>query len=315
MPDDPPVQVVIIGGGAIGLSFAAALSDTGILVTLAETDAHRRSLVADAIATNTETIRAAGLARGGQGPVTVVADATAALADATLVLECGPENLEIKQAIFADLMKNAGRKTLLASTSSAIGMSRIVPDAEAQARCLVAHPVNPPAVLRVIEIVPAPGTEPATCQRAADLFAGAGFAPVLLGREVEGFVMNRLQSAVLREAYRLVDEGVADVDGIDTIMRMALGPRWAFSGPFETAELNTPGGIRAHAARMGPAYKRIGEGRGETVDWSDDLVARVEEQRRALCPADALPARTRWRAEAVARLIAVRDKLMDDVDG
>lgn len=315
MPDGPPVQAVIIGGGAIGLSFAAALSDAGLAVTVAETDPARRAAAADALSASFAAIQTAGLARGGDAPVSVVPDAAEAISGATIVLECGPEKLDIKRAIFGDLLERAAPKALLASTSSAIEISRIVPDARQQARCFVAHPVNPPAVLRVIEIVPAPGTDPDTCDRAAAFFDQVGFAPVILGREVEGFVMNRLQSAVLREAYRLVDEGVTDVDGVDTIMRMALGPRWAFSGPFETAELNTPGGIRAHAARMGPAYKRIGEGRGETVDWHDALVARVEEQRRALCPAEALPARVRWRADAVARLIRVRDHLMGGSDG
>jgi hypothetical protein len=92
---------------------------------------------------------------------------------------------------------------------------------------------------------------------------------------------------------------------------MGLGPRWALSGPFETAELNTPGGIAAHAARMGPAYKRIGEGRGETVDWRADLVARVSTERRTILAEADIPARVAWRARAVARLIAARDKLMD----
>ncbi len=142
-------------------------------------------------------------------------------------------------------------------------MSRIVPDRRgSRRRCLVAHPVNPPAVLRVIELVPAPGTLPDTVTRAAALFGAAGFAAVTLGREIEGFVLNRLQGAVLREAYRLVDEGVTDVAGIEAVMRLGLGPRWALSGPFETAELNTPGGIVAHAARMGPGLRPHGRGAG-----------------------------------------------------
>ena len=133
-----------------------------------------------------------------------------------------------------------------------------------------------------------------------------------LGHEVEGFVLNRLQGALLREAYRLVDEGVTDVAGVEAAVRLGLGPRWALSGPFETAELNTPGGIRAHAARMGPAYARMGAERGETVDWREDLVARVERERRAEVAAEALPARALWRAAAVARLVALRDRLMEE---
>lgn len=100
---------------------------------------------------------------------------------------------------------------------------------------MVAHPVNPPSVLRLIELAPAPGTLAQTVTRAADLFARTGFTAVTLGHEIDGFILNRLQGAVLREAYRLVAEGVADADGIDTVMRLGLGPRWALSGPFETA--------------------------------------------------------------------------------
>ena len=127
--------------------------------------------------------------------------------------------------------------------------------------------------------------------------------------------MNRLQGAVLREAYRLVDEGVAGANDIDHVMRLSLGPRWALSGPFETAELNTPGGITAHAARLGPAYKRMGEARGETVDWPPELVAKVERDRRAVLPAPDIPARVQWRTRAVAKLVAARDRIQRDKDG
>jgi len=305
-------QVVILGAGSIGLSFAAVMADAGHPVVLAEPDAGRRDAVAGGLALHRDAMAAAGLLRSGDAPVTVVADAGPHLSAAALVIECGPEDLAAKQAIFTGLLSGAGPDTVLATASSAIAMSRIVPDPGAQARCLVAHPVNPPAVLRVIELCPAPGTLPATMDRAAALFGGAGFAAVRLTREIEGFVLNRLQGAVLREAYRLVDDGITDVAGIEAVMRLGLGPRWALSGPFETAELNTPGGIRAHAARMGPAYARMGAERGETVDWHAGLIDRVEAERRAHIPADRLPARAAWRARAVAALVAARDRLMQE---
>jgi 3-hydroxyacyl-CoA dehydrogenase len=247
------------------------------------------------------------------GEVNVLPEAAPALAGADLVIEAGPERLEAKQAIFAGLLAGTGPATVLATASSAIPISRILPDPADQARALVAHPANPPAVLRLIELVPGPGTAPMTVDRAKSLFTEAGFKAVTLGHEIEGFVMNRLQGAILREAYRLVDEGVADVAGIEAVMRLGLGPRWALSGPFETAELNTPGGIRAHAARMGPAYRAMGEGRGErNCDWRPDLVARVETERRAMVRAEDLPGRALWRGRAVAELIALRDRLMDE---
>ena len=306
-------NITILGAGFIGQSFAAVFSDAGWSVTLADPSQAARAACQAGLTTQSNAIRAAGLWQGGGGPIRVQPEAGTALAEATMVLECGPEDLAIKQQIFRSLLDTAPPETLLATASSAIVMSRILPDPADQARCLVAHPVNPPAVLRVIELVPAPGTAPEVTIRSGAVFEAAGFTAVTLGQEIEGFVMNRLQSAVLREAYRLVDEGVANTEGVDAIMRLALGPRWALSGPFETADLNTAGGITAHAARMGPAYKRIGEARGETVDWHPDLVARVAADRRTVCPD--LPARVTWRTEAVARLIKFRDALWRDADG
>ncbi|MFN3225552.1 MAG: 3-hydroxyacyl-CoA dehydrogenase NAD-binding domain-containing protein [Hyphomicrobiales bacterium] len=305
-------MITILGAGSIGVSFAAVFCDTGAKVCLADPDADRQGAAPHGLAEHVEAMRDAGLWRGGAGSVEVVDDPGKALQGSDLVIECGPETLETKRAIFVDLLARTGSETVLATASSAITISEILPDSSQQKRCLVAHPVNPPSILRVIELVPAPGTDQEATAKAARLFQSAGFETVHLGHEIEGFVLNRLQSAVLREAYRLVDEGVTDVAGIEAIMRMGLGPRWALSGPFETAELNTPGGIKAHAARMGPAYKRIGEARGETVDWNEDLVANVNAQRREVLPLEALAARATWRSRAVARLVAARDRLMQD---
>lgn len=310
------MQVVILGAGFIGLSFAAVFADHGHAVTLAEPDSARRDAAAQGVAAQRAAMTRAGLARGGNGPITTLPEAAPALATADLVLECGPERLDIKQAIFADLLAQTGPETVLATASSAIPMSHILPDPAAQARALVAHPVNPPAVLRLIELAPAPATLPATMERATAAFTAAGFHAVQLGHEIEGFVLNRLQGAVLREAYRLVDEGVTDVAGIEAVMRLGLGPRWALSGPFETVELNTAGGIRAHAARMGPAYRRMGEARGETgCDWTEALVGKVEAGRRAMLPEAEVPARAAWRAQAVARLVAARDRIAEGDTG
>ncbi|WP_103335574.1 3-hydroxyacyl-CoA dehydrogenase NAD-binding domain-containing protein [Pseudotabrizicola formosa] len=305
-------HVTILGAGSIGLSFAAVFADAGFEVTVCDPDPVRRDQALGGLAVQRDAIALAGLQRGLPGQVTFAADGSAVLPTSALIIECGPENLSIKQAIFADLLARCSADAILVTASSAIPMSQILPASADQRRCLVAHPVNPPAVLRMIELCPAPATEPSATDRAAELFAAAGFEPVRLGHEIEGFVLNRLQGAVLREAYRLVDEGVTDVAGIEAVMRLGLGPRWALSGPFETAELNTPGGIRAHAARMGPAYARMGSARGETVDWHASLIDSVDAQRRAEIAADQLPARAAWRARAVARLVAARDRLMGE---
>jgi len=303
-------NTVILGAGAIGLSFAAVFLDSGDAVTVIEPDPARRDAIPAGIEAQARAIEEAGLKRNRGGRLTSAASLGDALAGAALVIECGPEDLAFKQAVFRQLIDGSEADTLIVTASSALPVSWIVPDRADQARCLVAHPVNPPAVLRLIELAPAPGTTPAAMRRAKTCFDEAGFEAVPLSREIEGFVLNRLQGAVLREAYRLVEEGVVDVAGVETVVRLGLGPRWALSGPFETAELNTPGGIRAHAARMGSAYRSMGEARGETrCRWSEELVDMVDGQRRAVLALEDLPARAAWRVRAVARLVAFRDSL------
>jgi hypothetical protein len=144
------------------------------------------------------------------------------------------------------------------------------------------------------------------------MFTAAGMAPVRLRKEVEGFVFNRLQGALLREAYCLVRDGVASVEDIDTVVRQGLGLRWSVIGPFETVDLNTRGGIASHALKMGPAYERMGAERGQHDPWTPALVAEVERQRRALLPLEAWEARIAWRDRALMRRIASQSR---DADG
>jgi 3-hydroxyacyl-CoA dehydrogenase len=129
---------------------------------------------------------------------------------------------------------------------------------------------------------------------------------VTLGREIEGFVFNRLQGALLREAYCLVRDGIATVEEIDGIVSNGLGLRWSVIGPFETADLNTRGGIADHARKMGPAYARMGAERGQHDPWTPDLVERVTKQRRALMPEKDWEERVAWRDQRLMELLAER---------
>ncbi|MFC7555081.1 3-hydroxyacyl-CoA dehydrogenase family protein [Pseudoroseomonas wenyumeiae] len=174
-------------------------------------------------------------------------------------------------------------------------------------RCLVAHPGNPPYLIPVIEIVPAPFTEEGAAARAEALFTQAGLSPVRLRREVEGFIFNRLQGALLREAYCLVRDGIASVDDVDRVVRDGLGRRWAHIGPFETADLNTRGGIAAHAEKMGPSYARMGAERGMREPWTPDLMAQVERERRAVMPAEEWEARVAWRDRMLMAALKARN--------
>lgn len=300
-------QVFILGAGAIGTAFAATFAAAGWDVTLCDASSRARDDAPEQVRRHHVSLTRAGhpvIATTGTLNVVETIPESAAFA---LAIEAGPERVAIKADLFRVLRHNLGPNTILATTSSAISISEILPNVADQARCLVAHPGNPPSLIRVIELVPAPGTDATTVKETDALFRNVGFDPVALEKEMPAFVFNRLQSALLREAYRLVEEGVVDVDGVDRLVRDGLGPRWALSGPFETADLNTAGGIRGHAERMGPAYAAIGEARGETNPrWSPALVTEVEKQRRQLLPEKDLPNRRAWRETALADLLAAR---------
>ena len=178
-----------------------------------------------------------------------------------------------------------------------------------RARCLVVHPGNPPYLLPVVEVVPAPFTAADVVERTHALLERAGLSPVRVRVELEGFVFNRLQGAMLREAYALVRDGVASVADIDRIVSDGLGRRWSVIGPFETVDLNVRGGIAAHAQRMGPAYARMGAERGDRSTWTDELVAQVAAERRAVLPLDRWDARVEWRDRALMRLAQAREAI------
>jgi L-gulonate 3-dehydrogenase len=303
MSGGAPARVAIVGTGSIGVSWAIVFARAGHQVSLQDTDDRRLELAVSELATRLDDLVQAGLL---DEPADVVAarvgghhELSDALAGATHVQECAPESLELKQSLFASLDAATSVATTLASSSSALTISAIAGELPGRSRCLVVHPANPPHLLPVVELVPAPFTAPAVLERTFDLLKAAGMSPVHVGREVEGFVYNRLQGAVLREAYCLVRDGVASVEDVDRVMRDGLGRRWAVIGPFETADLNTRGGIAEHARRMGPAYARMGAERGQNDPWTPELVESVTAQRRSVLALEDWEQRVAWRDRAL----------------
>lgn len=299
MADPGRQAVAVIGGGSIGVSWAVVFARAGHRVALHDTDPARLALALSEARGRIEDLHRADLL--DEEPTAVgrrVAghgELSQALADATHVQECVPEALDLKRELFARVEHLVDAGATLASSTSALMPSLVFGELETRGRCLVAHPANPPHLLPVVEVVPAPFTEPAAIRRVETLLADAGMSPVRVRVELEGFVFNRLQGALLREAYCLVRDGVADVEDVDRVVREGLGRRWAVVGPFETADLNTRGGIATHADRMGPAYARMGTERGQNDPWTAELVAAVVEQRRAILPLARWDERVGWR--------------------
>ena len=302
--------IAVIGAGSIGTAFAIAFARAGLTVRVQDPDEERRAAVPDEIVARLEDLTHFDLVQEDapkiQRRIAFTGVLAEAVAGADYVQECAPERLDLKRELFAELDRLAPPAAVLASSSSAIQPSRFAADLPGQARCLVAHPGNPPYLLSVVEIVPAPFTSPETIARAEQVCAQAGLAPIRVRKEVEGFVFNRLQGALLREAYCLVRDGVASVDDIDRLVREGLGLRWSVIGPFETADLNTRGGIASHAEKMGPAYARMGAERGQNDAWSPELIESVEQERRRHLPLDQWAERVAWRDCAIMAMLACR---------
>lgn len=301
-------STAIVGAGSIGAAFAIVFASAGREVRVFDAQAQAFDTARSYMSKSLEGLKASGLLDEDVSQVMrrvhFCEDLAAAVADADWIHECAPERIDVKAEIFCALDNLAPVDAIIASASSAIPASKFAADLAGKARCLVAHPGNPPFLLRVVELAPAPFTSDATLARAQAFCSSVGLEPVVVNNEPEGFVFNRLQGALLREAYCLVRDGVATVEDIDTLVRRGLGLRWSVIGPFETADLNTRGGIASHAEKLGPAYARMGKERGQNDPWSDDLVASVTAQRRALLPMDAWTDRVAWRDQALMRRLA-----------
>lgn len=304
--------MAIIGGGSIGLAWSVVFARARWSVSLFDVAEPMRAAAPASIERRLGDLHRVGLLAE---PVEAVA-ARIAIADrldqavdgVTWVQESVVENIEIKRDLFAHLDELTDDDTVLASSSSMIAASRWAAELPGRERCLVVHPGNPPYLLTVAEVVPAPFTAEHTIGRAQAVLMSVGMSPVLVHGEPEGFVFNRLQGALLREAYCLVRDGVVAPADIDRLVKEGLGRRWAVLGPFETSHLNTRGGIRRHAELMGPAYERMGAERGQDDPWTPDLVATVAADLEARLPME------RWEEYVAGRDAALLRRAAPEKD-
>jgi 3-hydroxyacyl-CoA dehydrogenase len=240
--------------------------------------------------------------------ITLVAELADAVRDVALVQENIAEVVEAKRQMFAELDRLAPPDALLASSTSGLPASSFTEGIGGRARCLVAHPVNPPSLVPLVELCGAPWTSADTLQRAHALYADAGQTPVVVRREISGFLLNRLQGALLDEAMSLYAQGYASAADLDTVMRDGLGMRWAFMGPFETIDLNAPGGVADYCGRYGGTYRAIAE-TSQPFDWSPKVVAALDQERRDVLPREQIETRSRWRDRQLMALLAHRRKV------
>src|SRR3984893_4196863 len=273
-------NVAIVGAGLIGRAWAAIFARAGWNVRL--TDPHEPTLKAAPrlIRDELHARPRHGLADdpdGAAARLSIAASLKHAVDDVEFVQENGPENVDQKIAIFAELDKLAPPDALLVSSTSAITASRFTEMLPGRTRCLVGHPVNPPHLIPLVELCGAPWTAPGAIERAREIYREIGQVPVTVHREIDGFVLNRLQGALLAEAFRLVGEGFISAEDLDHTVKDGLGLRWSFLGPFETIELNAPGGIPDYCARYTGFYKELASAAAGPEVYQSPNVERVIE--------------------------------------
>lgn len=310
-------KITLVGCGLVGGSWALVFARAGFDVTLY--DPSPASLKA---AIDFATSAAASLAKqdllNGQTPADVLGrlkpatNLAEAVQDADYIQESAPERLPIKQALYKELATIVKPDAVIASSTSGLPASSFTADIEGRDRCVVAHPINPPHLIPLVEIIPAPWTAPSVVERTDALMKQLGQVPIRLNREIAGFVVNRLQSAVLGEAFRLVEDGIVSASDVDAAISEGLGLRWFFMGPFETIDLNAQGGVADYCAKLGPMYYDLAKEQADPRSWSKDLIETVEKQRREKTPANQLDARKAWRDRCLAALVKAKRTVLKE---
>ena len=240
----------VIGGGLIGASWTALFLGQGLRVTVHDPRPDIEPVVRADLRAVAPTLKELGMEVASlvedTGALIFAANLAAAVTDADVVQENAPERLELKQQLWAEIEAAAKPDALLASSSSALPATAIAERMRQPERLIVGHPFNPPHLVPLVEVVPGPRTEPAVAERAVAFYQAIGKRPQLLRMEIPGFVANRLQSALFREAVHLVSQGVVTEQELDAIVTNSIGLRWAIAGPFETYHLGGgPGGLPA----------------------------------------------------------------------
>lgn len=248
-PSPPVARLAVIGTGTVGASWAALFHAHGFEVVAHDPAPDAAARLDAFIADAWPLLQRLGAPGGGRLSHAATPEEAAATAD--FVQENAPETLALKQSLLRRLDAAAPAHAIIASSTSSLLRSRMVETCAHPDRIIIAHPFNPPHIVPLVELL---GSDAGVVARAAAFYAAVGKTPVILQREAVGHIANRLTAALLREALYMVEQGIADVEGIDTALRCGPGLRWALMGPFLTYHLGGgEGGIRHYLEHLGPS--------------------------------------------------------------
>ncbi|XP_019507912.1 PREDICTED: lambda-crystallin homolog isoform X1 [Hipposideros armiger] len=308
--------VVIVGSGLIGRSWAMLFASGGFKVKLYDIEQQQITNALENIRKEMKLLEQLGALKGTLSAeqqlslITGCSNIQEAVEGAMHIQECVPENLEVKKKIFAQLDGIVGDDVVLSSSTSCLLPSRLFSGLAHVKQCVVAHPVNPPYYVPLVELVPHPETAPATVDRTHALMQKIGQSPVRVLKEIDGFALNRLQYAVISEAWRLVQDGIVSPNDLDLVMSDGLGLRYAFMGPLETMHLNAEGMLN-YCDRYSEGMKRVLKTFGPIPEFSGATVEKVHQAMCAKVPDDPehLTARRQWRDMCLMRLARLKSQM------
>ena len=297
-------NVCVIGAGVIGASWTALFLAHGLNVVVNDPQPNIETTLKGALLKIAPTLRELGLPHESlDRSLRFEPDLERAVAGADLVQENGPERPEWKQQLWARIENAVPKHALLLSSSSARPATEQGREMRDASRLLVGHPFNPPHLIPLVEIVPGERTDPDAIADAVAFYEALGKVPRVLKKEIQGFVANRLQRAIMREACYLVQEGVVTVDELDDIVTSSIGLRWAVNGPFGSFHMGGgPEGLKSFFQHLGKnmaaSFKVM-----PSVELDEKLQQRIIDQAAASFGRTPIPQMERKRDDAQLALL------------
>ncbi|NOI23813.1 3-hydroxyacyl-CoA dehydrogenase [Vibrio mediterranei] len=298
--------VAVVGAGLIGSGWALVFARAGYAVQVYDPSAEVRERTLQWAKESTKELKDTGLIPDPEGTlsrITVFDNLKDALEGASYVQESVFETVPSKTDVSLAIDELLDEGVVVGSSSSGIPSSEFTEKCKNRERFMVVHPVNPPHLIPVVEIVPAPWTDKNAISFVDELMNDVGQKTVCLTQEINGFVMNRLQGVLLNEAWALYEDGIASIADIDIAIAHGLGLRWAFMGPFETIDLNAPGGIEDYSYRLRDLYSGMSR---EPRGWSDEVIRKATDERRSALDINQLSERRAWRDAILGKLVAFK---------
>ena len=311
-----PKKVGVIGSGLIGRSFAMLFAGAGYKVQLYDIEETQVAGALENIKIQLKHLDEIGLLRGelSQSEQFALISGTSNMLEcvsgAVYIQECVPEQQVIKEKVFSELDRIVtDEDCILASSTSSMPISYFTSNIARKSQCIVVHPCNPPFYCPVVEICPAPYTKPEVTELTMAMMKETGQSPVLIKKELFGFVLNRMQYAMLNEVWKMVEDGMISVEDVDSVMKDGLGLRYAFMGPMETCHLNADG-FANFIEKFGKSADALNTTMGPYNKMGGESAKKVAEVLNKRMPLDKLDERRKWRDN---RLIALA-KLKKDLD-